>query len=370
MLLGSIHAASDIYSPLFGPTMGFKTDWYNVQDRPDSNAGEGFGEKPYLLYTSWLLNRRFGQRKRKCQVHFGHSLSRRVTREAMDTFPGPSAESACNRFRGELGFHHLYTWFATFHYTIERHREALLWSYIMLRSDSDDNGDLSWEERQRITADIEEGKANEQAAPFTFRERLFFQVPKLLSKVGLEPPKANINVLWTSLDGPATIQDLKCLDFDIDECLADGFSSPSSDKQYKNPNFSAATVFDRLARKDTRCGDCLIKLVLSKVRKGLSPMLPHAHSQSAKRAMVIKALVKYQYTIIDPDAAFFMVKDAEQAQNVLLDRFLYRSKQVGQICLNDDVMTEEADVIHDVKEIMSKVYLELFPDKSLFEIAD
>jgi hypothetical protein len=100
MLLGRPHAASDIYSPLFGPVMGFKTNSYNTVNTPSTADAARFGEKPFLIYTSWLLNRRFGNRKRAGQGHFGHSLSRSVTREAIGSFPGPELQSACKRFRG------------------------------------------------------------------------------------------------------------------------------------------------------------------------------------------------------------------------------------------------------------------------------
>jgi hypothetical protein len=100
MLLGRPHAASDIYSPLFGPVMGFKTNAYNTVNPPSAADAARFGEKPFLIYTSWLLNRRFGNRKRAGQGHFGHSLSRSVTKEAIGSFPGPELQSACKRFRG------------------------------------------------------------------------------------------------------------------------------------------------------------------------------------------------------------------------------------------------------------------------------
>src|SRR3984957_15518550 len=141
MLLGKPHTASDIYSPLFGPVMGFKSHTYKTV-HPTKRPPPIFSPaelpalmliQPFLIYTSWLLNRRFGNRKRRGQGHFGHSLSRSVTREAISSFPGPELQSACKRFRGEPGFQ-LYSWYAAFHYTIEPQREALLWSYIMLRS--------------------------------------------------------------------------------------------------------------------------------------------------------------------------------------------------------------------------------------------
>jgi hypothetical protein len=48
MLLGKPHAASDIYSPLFGPMMGFKTNAYNTINPPTEIDAHRFGEKVYL----------------------------------------------------------------------------------------------------------------------------------------------------------------------------------------------------------------------------------------------------------------------------------------------------------------------------------
>lgn len=201
MFLAKPHAASDMYSPLFGTVMGFKSNSYNTISPPSDKDALRFGEKPYLIYTSWMLNRRFGCRKRHGQVHFGHSLSRKVYKETMDTFPRPALKSACQRFRGETGFQ-LYSWYAAFHYMIERHREVLLWSYLMIRSDPDGDGHLNWAERRTIMTELEEGMINEGKS--SSRRRMFYYVGKSLESAGLEAPKVNVDTLWTSLDGPVS----------------------------------------------------------------------------------------------------------------------------------------------------------------------
>lgn len=365
MFLGKPHSASDLYSPLFGPSMAFKTNAYNTRDPPTDLDARRFGEKPYLIYTSWLLNRRFGERKRKGQVHFGHSMSRSVTREAITSFPRPALQSSCQRFRGETGFQ-LYSWYVAFHYTIERHREALLWSYIMLRSDTDQDGNIGWAERQIVLSDLEEGMGNE--ANTTFRTRVFYQVPELLEAAGLEAPQVNLDILWTSLDGPSAIRDIECYEFNVNECMAPGFSTQSSDEHFVNPVFSSASIFDRVTRQHPKCGDCLIKLLLNRTPRGLSPMLPHADSQANLRATVVKALLKYQYTIVEPDALFVMVTDAEQVQNVLVRRGGSGGRKFGQLCLNDDVATEDEHAIRALRRVMNKVFKRIAPDKSVFEL--
>lgn len=364
MLLGKQHAASDIYSPLFGATMGFKSNSYNTMNPPTDFDARRFGEKPFLIYTSWLLNRRFGERKRKGQMHFGHSISRAVTREALKSFPRPALQSACQRFRGETGFQ-LYSWYVAFHYTIERHREALLWSYIMLRSDVDSDGNLDWAERQIIMEDLEDGMTKE--GEDHFRKRMYYHMSEYLEEAGLEAPKVNVDVQWTSLDGPAAIKDIECFVFNVNECLAPGFSSPYSDEKHKNPVFSTASIFDRVARQHPNCGDCLLKLLLNRVEKGLSPLLPDPKTRAADRAIVVKALKRYQYVIINPDALFVMITDAEQAENVLLKRMIQRKTKVGQLCLNDDVSTDEEGAVANVRSVMMRLLGEMLPEPSQFE---
>ena len=238
----------------------------------------------------------------------------------------------------------------------------------MLRSDVDQSGNLEWGERQKIMEDLEEGIAKE-GEPMA-RKRMFYHMNEALEEAGLEAPKVNVDVQWTSLDGPAAIKDIECLEFNVNECLAPGFSTPSSDEKHANYVFNTASVFDRVARQHPKCGDCLLKLVLNRVEKGLSPLLPDAHTQSESRKTVIKALWKYQYAIVDPDAFFVMITDAEQVENVLFKRLMKRSGKVGQLCLNDDVSTEEESAVADVRKVMIRLLEGMVPEPSSFERLD
>ena len=365
MILGKPHAASDLYSPLFGPTMGFKDNSYNTLKPPTEEDAIRFGEKPFLIYTSWLLNRRFGARKRKGQVHFGHSLGRSVAKEAITSFPRPALRSAFQRFRGETGFQ-LYSWFVIFHYTMERHREALLWSYLMLRSDANDDGYLSWTEREKILNELSEGMSND--LPELYRKRLFYQVADRLEEAGLEAPKVNTDILWTSLDGPAMIQNLDCDSFDTEDCLAPGFATASSDSGARSPVFATAAIFDRVSRESPRCGDCLIKLILNRKPAGLGTLLPHPVKKAGQRAVVVKALMKYKYAIVKPDADFYMITDAEQADHALLKPYVqHRKKSSGQICLNDDVVTQDVNELEALRRVMKDLFDGLLPERSSYE---
>lgn len=444
MLLGMPHAASDFYSPLFGSVMAFKpNDKYNVKTLGSQDTWPVFGEKPFLYYTSYLLNHRFGQRARRVQAHFAHSVSRAVMREAMASFPGPAQQGVCERFRGESHFQ-LYPWFAAFHYSIERFREALLWGFIISKSDANGDGYLGWDERQAILQSLEPGwsqlvpqqkqsdpqhhqdqhttlqddesivsiavgdPASAPALEDPHRERMYFRLPEELKAAGLERPKVNINVQWTGLDGPETIRGIKCHDFTVNKCLGDSFGSPLSDASAgaQNPDFSAAAVLSRLSTQHPHCGDCLIKFVLSsaaakaaaaaaeaspanfsppspssddkphhpKKHRGLEALLPPRDgtpSQKHDREIVIRALKKYQHTVVDTDAMkFVMVKDAEQAERELLDRGVRMGKKYGQWCLNDDVMTTDEAEVGEVKDVMGRVFEELWPVPSRWEKVD
>jgi hypothetical protein len=235
----------------------------------------------------------------------------------------------------------------------------------MLRSDTNDDGYLSWSERQKMMHEIAEGMGN--GPPELFRERMYYLVGYYLGQAGLERPKVNTQVLWTSLDGPLAIKDLDCDTFDIEDCLAPGFSLPTSDIRTRSPVFSSSAIFDRVARQTPRCGDCLLKLLLNRRRAGLGPLLPHPKAKSQQRASVIKMLIKYQYTIVQPDASFFMITDAEQVEHVLIKPYIKHNKKIGQLCLNDDVVSQDDGELEALRNAMKRLLKGLLPEKSSFE---
>jgi hypothetical protein len=287
-------------------------------------------------------------------------------REAIEAFPRPEIRSACKRFRGEPGFQ-LYSWYVTYHYLIERHREVLLWSYIMLRSDVDRDGILSWEERQTIMSELAAGAQN--AGKSAFRRKIFYHVPSMLQKAGLRPPQVNTNSLWTSLDGPQAIRDADCSEFAVDECLAPGFLTDKSTAPKTNPIFSSAVIFDRLARQNPHCGDCLLKGLLQQTPSGLGPLLPHKETQAADRELVVKAAMRYKYVVVDPsDTLFVMVTDADQIDSTLYRHYVKGKKQLpGQMCLNDDIATSDEQELQDIQSAMGELLAGLFPEPSRAE---
>lgn len=235
----------------------------------------------------------------------------------------------------------------------------------MQRSDIDNNGNLDWPERRAIMKELEEGMENEGTTGF--RKRMYYNMNEALEAAGLEAPKVNVDIQWTSLDGPAAIKDVECFEFNVNECLAPGFASPSSDDAHMNHVFSTASIFDRVTRQQPKCGDCLLKLILNRVEKGLSPLLPDAKTQKKAREIVIKAIWKYQYVVMEPDAYFVMVTDSEQVENVLFKRLIKRKGKVGQLCLNDDVSSQDEEEIAKVRNVMIRLLGRMLPETSPYE---
>lgn len=199
MLFGQQTTASDFYSPLFGMVMHqYEGGWWalDVEHCP-SLPPISDGEQTTAYYTSYLLNKRFGRRIRHLHSHLPKIINREILQEAMSTFPGPALRSLLSRYRGDTL--QVYTWYLHMWYTIEMHREALLWSTV-LSADIDENGQVSASERIALLARVESGRnmKRRRTAPAPMRS---FIVDSL-AKAKLEPMR-NQQVRWTSMDGPS-----------------------------------------------------------------------------------------------------------------------------------------------------------------------
>ncbi|SNX82064.1 uncharacterized protein MEPE_00770 [Melanopsichium pennsylvanicum] len=128
----------DFTSPLFGPVMRLD---YNLvvtsKKAPDTTAGEW----PALFYTNFLLDQRFGKRSRPYIQHVHKSFSKSLLQETRLAWAYDHARLGINRFRNSGD--NIVTHFLTYYNIVERHREALLWSFFMLKLDHDGDGLVS-----------------------------------------------------------------------------------------------------------------------------------------------------------------------------------------------------------------------------------
>ncbi|KAN0065487.1 hypothetical protein ACQY0O_001324 [Thecaphora frezii] len=131
----------DFYSPLYGAVLRMDPNM-RVESIADLTPSQG--EWASLHYTNWLLDRRFGARRRPYVVHLHRAFSRPLLTESKMMFAREIHAAAKGRFR-DRG-RNVATQFLAHHFTIERHREALLWSFFVLRLDGDSDGAISLDE--------------------------------------------------------------------------------------------------------------------------------------------------------------------------------------------------------------------------------
>ncbi|PWN47162.1 hypothetical protein IE53DRAFT_335873 [Violaceomyces palustris] len=151
-------STSDFYSPLYGPVLRMDANLLVTGDPQPSQGGEG--EWPALFRSAHLLDQRFGRRKRPYVAHVQRSLSKPLLLEMRMVWAKEFHLSGLERFRGRGPS--LATQFLAYHFVIERHREALLWSFFLLKLDGDADGLV--QEAEYLNALIEMGLGKDPEA--------------------------------------------------------------------------------------------------------------------------------------------------------------------------------------------------------------
>ncbi|CBQ71672.1 conserved hypothetical protein [Sporisorium reilianum SRZ2] len=131
------NAVSDLTSPLFGPVLKSDTrlfSFYRPSEHPFQRLWNPAGEEVGIKRAAWILGRRFAMRTLPYITHHPRSLSLPLLKEAAQMFPGAFGDTTLARFRAQKevpdsvqGFF-LASWFI-----VERHREAMLWSWVVAK---------------------------------------------------------------------------------------------------------------------------------------------------------------------------------------------------------------------------------------------
>lgn len=321
MMFGRNVSVSDFVSPLFGMAIShYEGMWALNEDAPPNLSDGESGESHPAKFTSYLLNARFGKRPRTLQIHQAKVINKQIMNEAMSTFPHASTLTPLSRFRDDS--YQLYPWYLHMWYTVDMHREAILWSIVM-RTDTNGDGVLSLEERNVLVEQLHAGIASNRSISPVLENMNDHLESAGLTKLLISVPK------WTSLDGPIYLEDLgmeECnASFSVDQCFSSDFLSRDT--------FAMEEMFDQITDpvKSVRCGDCLIKILLNNAPTGLSPILPKKGSVYRKQAL--KAIQKYQYYRSAPDNGFYMIRHLEDAKNLMN----IASVPPGLLCVNDDI---------------------------------
>lgn len=183
---------------------------------------------------------------------------------------------------------------------IEKHREALLWSFLVAASDTDQSGAYSYEERARMRDVIGgEQKENrihvrEPLRPATLVGEKYYE--RQLANANIEKPRETI-FEWSSQDGYPFLGPIHSLPLELtgehksfcrislDRCFGGSqFFEPDDAEQA--PLYTPEELFRNMAFRNPACGDCLIVALLGKSGPfGLSAFLPTQDSDpTARRA--------------------------------------------------------------------------------------
>ncbi|KAH7052622.1 hypothetical protein BKA57DRAFT_533812 [Linnemannia elongata] len=384
---------SDFWTPLYGFVFHL-TSGIVEPAIPSLGASPNVGELQSLQYTNYLLSKQFGARHRAYLSHIVHIMNRPILEEIQSTWPEEFDKTASHRFRGEGQAQEINMAFFMAHYVMERLRETQLTSYWKYRLDSNQDGQLDWEEREELIRMVEESdetmpKAVNRKLDWEEREefiRMMEESDKSMSKVvnrtrvsplptdaafksflqGPDQKLESVGIPWTGrtsydqsgMDGyPFMIKSA-----DLSRSSSNQYSwQPSSTKtepsqrqcrfnidfclglQFRNRTAPAidssvgkGSVFERLAFTEYHCGDCLLHLVRRRSTKpGMSSVMPLDRDSEAY-SQVVRDMAKYNYVIGRSQFTFIQLTTGDKSEAVL-KRLLARNQTETYFCVNDDV---------------------------------
>ncbi|KAJ6594466.1 hypothetical protein B0H19DRAFT_62557 [Mycena capillaripes] len=338
---------SSLYGPVFRLFPGLM-----VQGDTSGDA-DGGGEWRSLGWSAHILNQRFGSRGRAYIGHNARSFSLPLMHEAALAFGDYFALTPMSQFRGSHQISSEFevnTIFTATHFVIERHREALLWSWVVAKWGGVADGILDEELKGamwlELGAEDEQGELRQKKTMRTSTDDVVLN----MRTAGLEQPqsddpeeRANTTYIFVSMDGYTPNYEGRQEESGLwrNECIGENKES-------------AWAVFRRLAVEKPHCGDAVIAALTNTAPYGLSVFLP-PHTSSAPvsvpavlplimpstapplpenpRGFAIRLIHRYAYVIADTPSAFFGVETPGQAY--WYPRWM--QPETALLCINDDL---------------------------------
>ncbi|GAK63288.1 uncharacterized protein PAN0_003c1492 [Moesziomyces antarcticus] len=309
---------SDLSSALFGPVIKSDTrlfSFYRPSEHPFQRHWNPAGEEVGIKRAAWILGQRFPMRSLPYITHHPRTLSLPLLREAAQTFPEAFSNTTLARFRAQKEVpDSIQAFFLASWYIVERHREALLWSWAVAKWGGRD-GVLDaatkramWDEIRMKTSESKYVGTERDADTFAVSRpvrRSRDQDRVIFEQAGVPAPK-NTEYSFSSHDGHA----LSYLDWtwpwqrsrdgypDLSEHVQErgharswipSSSSGSSRSSVcrisysacfapQNDRESADALFKRIAfapNTASKCGDCIMAALLTASGEaGISAFLP------------------------------------------------------------------------------------------------
>ncbi|KAJ7267659.1 hypothetical protein B0H12DRAFT_1229947 [Mycena haematopus] len=339
---------SAFHSPLYGPIPDFM-----VQADASGDA-DGGGEWRSLGWSAHILNQRFGNRGRAYVQHNARSFSLPLMHEAALAFGDYFALTPMSQFRGSHDVSDEFevnTIFTATHYMIERHREALLWSWTVAKWGGVADGILDAELKDAMWLELgaEDGRdeLRQKKSVRTSNDDVVLN----MRAAGLEQPqsdkpteRANTTYLFVSVDGytPNYEDRLEEAGLSRNECIGEDWET-------------AWSVFRRLAVEKPHCGDGVIATLTNAAPHGLSIFLPPPTASAAPvpipaflplimpstppplpqnpRGFAVRLIHRYAYVIANTPSEFFGVESGDQAKWYLS----WVEADTALLCVNDDL---------------------------------
>ncbi|KAJ6498788.1 hypothetical protein C8R45DRAFT_1125525 [Mycena sanguinolenta] len=349
---------SAFHSSLYGPVFRL-VPAFMVQADVSGDA-DGGGEWRSLGWSAHILNQRFGTRGRAYVQHNARSFSLPLMHEAALAFGDYFALTPMSQFRGSHDVSEEFevnTIFMATHYVIERHREALLWSWVVAKWGGVADGSLDPELKDAMWLELGAEDGRDESRQKKNVRTSNVDVLLNMRAAGLQQPqsdkpkeRANTTYLFVSLDGYTPNYEGRLEEYGLSrsECIGQDWES-------------AWSVFRRLAVEKPHCGDAVIAALTNAAPYGLSIFLPPDASSAAvqtpavlplimpstppplpenPRGFAVRLIHRYAYAIADTPSEFFGVETGEQAKWYLS----WVHDDTALLCVNDDLNDDALNV--------------------------
>ncbi|KAJ7718425.1 hypothetical protein B0H16DRAFT_1700664 [Mycena metata] len=308
------------HTTLYGPVFRVDPDLLVTGD--DSGSADGGGE-----WRSLHWNERFGTRTRPYLHHNARALSLPLMHELSLAFGQYFAATPLSRFRGSHevpGEYELNTIFMATYYAIERHREALLWSWVVGKWGGS-SGVLDSDRKWQMWRDMGGGEVDVLSLPKVERTTAE-DLDVNLYNAGVQPPwsfddrkQADVSYVWLSMDGYTPEFHAMPKKVEINRIIAALIRTserglriflppPSVEHEYSNTD----------------------PIILPLDLPVVPPSLPRN-----PRAFAVRLLMRYAYVLGESTTLFMPMKSVRQAGRAL--RNADRRKNLALMCINDDL---------------------------------
>ncbi|GAA5980439.1 hypothetical protein JCM10908_001655 [Rhodotorula pacifica] len=417
-------AITDFTSPLFGPVLRLQRDLMVTGVAPENTHDNPDGEWKGLGYSAWLLDERFGARGRPYLAHIAKVIPVPILKEVQQVFIQELTtriQTASARFRGDQQTE-VQLLFLITHYVVEKHREALLWSFFLARSDTDGSGTYSPSERQNLLAELNLSPKSPSTIVPPYRRTTLADLQRRSLEAGLPTPLltsfpfssadgyayTNIHAppgeahngkpIWPVLAEQSGRVDSICT-LDFDRCFGPDFLS----RPDKN-NIAIDEVYRRVAYAQPDCGDCIIALLVGKSGpRGFEAFLPRpsdSHDSPpdeqpteavaigldstkwqhvdlgmpvgdvrARRQQAVSLIQRYAYTLGDTPSYFYAVRAGGDGLSTRLDEITDpdREDRPALVALNDDVSSVRPSTLRDINDRLEDWFRKTWPVPSPWE---